>query len=57
MILGKKIINNVHKAVFFSVMVDETTDVSNKKQLSTICYICESAHCKSTGCFKKFDII
>ena len=46
--IREKIINNVHKAVFFSVMVNETSDASNKEQLSiTICYVCKSVDGKS----------
>ena len=41
-------INNIHKAVLFSVMVDETSDVSNEEQpIIIIDYVCESADDKS----------
>ena len=53
--MREKIINDVRKAVFFSVMVDETSDVSNKEQLSiTICYVCESADGKSISIREEF---
>ena len=53
--IREKIINDVRKAVFFSVMVDKTSDVSNKKQLSiTIRYVCESADGKSISIREEF---
>ena len=51
-------INNIHEAVLFSVMVDETSDVSNEEQpLITINYVCESADDKSVLLGEFLDVL